>query len=346
LTVGVRYGDNVYRFDTDSSAVLFINCVKRQLGRYTGRAATISLWIEVYKVFHEILSVVDSLTVRQVFYQLVSRSAIPKTEEGYKKVVRNIRDMRRGNWLPYSWIADNTRWARRPNTFKDVSQFLDEQSRIYRKAIWEDQKKNIEIWCEKDALAGVISDVTYPWDVPLYVTRGYPSDTLAYNAVNHYRDSEKPVKIYYFGDWDPSGKDISRNLEEKLRGFAREMRVDLFFERVAVLDWQIREWGLPTRPTKKSDSRSKNFVGESVELDAIPPAHLQELVKKVIRENIDPAVYDRTVKIEQVERANLEQITGIFKKWDLGSLSGETFVQNLAAIVDDMGHDCEKEVAP
>jgi len=314
--IGVSYRHYQYEVSSNNDAVQFINQIRKVNGKNNLQDDTAELWVNIFKVFTEVRQVVPSITLRQLFYQLVSKNAIPKTEAGYKKVMRQLRAMRREKFIPYSWVADNTRWVRRAASYTDLRSFLDEQSRIYRKSIWNSQDNFIEIWCEKDALAGVISDVTYSWDVPLYVTRGYSSDTLAYNAVNHYQDENKPVKIYYFGDWDPSGKDISRDLEEKTQYFADDLGVRVQFERCALLPQQIQMWDLPTRPTKKTDSRSKNFSGDSVELDAIPPKQLQEIIEGIIVSNVDPKIYKRTLEIEKVERENLEQL---IQKLDLGS---------------------------
>jgi len=305
-----------YTAPNSDNAIQFINEMRKGNGKNKLQQKTAKLWVEIFRVFTEVRRVVPSVTLRQLFYQLVSRNSIPKTEAGYKKTMRQLRSMRREKFIPYPWVADNTRWVRRPASYTDLKSFLDEQARVYRKSVWNTQNNFIEIWCEKDALAGVISDVTYSWDVPLYVTRGYSSDTLAYNAVNHYQDGSKPVKIYYFGDWDPSGKDISRDLEDKIQYFADDLGVKAQFERCAVLPEQIQEWNLPTRPTKKTDSRSKNFTGNSVELDAIPPKKLQEIIEGIIVNNIDSEIYKRTVEIEKVERENLDVL---IKKLDLGS---------------------------
>jgi hypothetical protein len=284
-------------------AIDFFNQGRASKDKPKLRADTAALWIDISRVFTDIRGQgISTITLRQLYYQLVSRGSIKKTEAEYKRTMRQLRDMRRGGFIPYEWVADNTRWMRRPNTHHDLLAFCDYQSVIYRKAIWDSQPRNIEIWCEKDALAGVIYTITSKWDVPLYVVRGYSSDTLAFNAMNQYSNSDKPLSIYYFGDWDPSGKDVSRDLESKLQFFADDMDVDFSFERVAVLPDQIGEWSLPTRPTKMSDPRSKTFTGESVELDAIPPRHLQQIVNAVITQNIDHDLYERTLKAEKLER--------------------------------------------
>jgi hypothetical protein len=244
-------------------------------------------------------------TVRQIFYQLVSSGAIPKTEADYKNtVVRLLGIMRRQGKLPFSWIADNTRWMRKPQTYSSLEQALDNTIATYRRALWDQQDSYVEVWLEKDALAGVLYDVTAEWDVPLMVTRGYPSLSYLHTAAEALSAEDRPCHIYYFGDHDPSGVHIPKKIEADLHTFAPD--AELHFERVAVTLEQIEKWNLPTRPTKHTDTRAKNFLGESVEVDAIPPARLRELCRQCIEQHINQAALDRTQRVEQAERDTLQ----------------------------------------
>jgi hypothetical protein len=256
----------------------------------------------------EIISVVQTdgpVTVRQVFYQLVTRGIIDKTEAQYKQTVcRLLVAMRREGAISYHDIADNTRWQRKPNTHRSLHQFLEESQRFYRRDLWDSQDAYVEIWLEKEALAGVLYDVTAEWDVPLMVTRGYPSLSFLHSAGEAISETDKPVFLYYFGDHDPSGQDISRTVERELRAFAP--RAEITFERVAVTADQIIEMDLPTRPTKTSDSRSKNFEGESVEVDAIPPKTLKRLCQDSIEWHIDTDALEAMRTVEAAERKTLQ----------------------------------------
>jgi hypothetical protein len=264
--------------------------------------------LEVIKeAIYQVVEENQPMTVRQVFYQLVSGGIIPKTEASYKNiVVRLLGIMRRQGELPFSWIADNTRWMRKPNTFSSLEQALDSTIETYRRALWDQQDSYVEIWLEKDALAGVLYDVTAEWDVPLMVTRGYPSLSYLHTAAEALQEEDRPCFIYYFGDHDPSGVHIPQKIEADLRTFAPE--AELHFERVAVTLEQIEQWNLATRPTKKTDARAKSFFGESVEVDAIPPALLRDLCRHSIEQHIDQRVLDRTQLIEQAERDTLQTI--------------------------------------
>jgi len=243
-------------------------------------------------------------TIRQVYYQAVSAGLIDKTEAAYKGIVcRLLADMRREGRIPYGWLADNTRWQRKLDTYSGLDVYLEITARSYRKAKWHDQDVYVEVWSEKDAISGVLSDVTDEWDVPLMVSRGFASLSFLHSAGETIAEIGKPTFLYYFGDHDPSGVHIDRSIEKHLRTFAPD--ADITFKRVAVTEAQIEEYDLPTRPTKKTDSRSKTFSGESVEVDAIPPATLREIAGKCITSHLDMDVLKRTVAIERAERATL-----------------------------------------
>jgi len=183
---------------------------------------------------------------------------------------------------------------------------LRDSWKYYRKSIWHDQSDYVEIWMEKDALAGILYPTTSKWDVPLMVTRGYSSLSFLYESAEYINSLEKPTYIYCLGDYDPSGVDISLNIEKSLRRYAPG--AEIYFERIAVTPDQISEWNLPTRPTKKTDSRSKNFKGESVELDAIPAKKLRELISECIEKHINSEILDRTMMAEHAEKQTLENI--------------------------------------
>ena len=153
---------------------------------------------------------------------------------------------------------------------------------------------------EKDALAGVLYPVTARYDVPLMVTRGYPSLSFLHGAAEGILDADKPTFLYYLGDHDPSGVHIPQKIEVDLREMAAG--AEIHFERIAVNIDQIAAWNLPTRPTKKTDSRSKTFKGGSVEVDAISSADLRVLVEEAITQHIDQEVLNTTMVAERSER--------------------------------------------
>ena len=181
----------------------------------------------------DMLSGDNPQTVRQVFYALTVRGLIKKAEIEYQQtVIRLLVDMRESGEVPFDWIADNTRWMRKPSTFVGLDAALDNFSKAYRRDLWEAMPVYAEVWCEKDALAGVIMKETEPYDVPLMVARGYASISFLHSAAEVIQAKDKPAYIYHLGDLDPSGQDAARDIEAKLRRYAPE--AEIHFERIAV----------------------------------------------------------------------------------------------------------------
>lgn len=243
------------------------------------------------------------MTVRQVFYQATVRGTVEKSEAGYTKVQTDLVQMRRAGVLPYSWLADNTRWQHKPNSFGSIQSALEETARFYRKDLWTDADAYVEIWLEKDALAGVVCPVTEMYDVALMVTRGYASFSFLYAAAENIAEVGRPAFIYHLGDFDPSGVNAGEKIEQTLMELAPA--AEIHFERIAVTRAQISRWKLPTRPTKKTNSRAKNFGDISVELDAIEPERLRRLVEKAINKHLPAWKLHLLQATEECERALL-----------------------------------------
>ncbi len=261
-----------------------------------------------------LLDIIDAgkpMTVRQVFYQATVRAIVEKAESGYAKVQTDLVKLRRDGTLPYDWLADNTRWQRKPRTFDSVEQALQDTAALYRKSLWVDADCYVEVWLEKDALSGGIYPITELFDVPLMVARGYASLSFLYSAAEYINTLSVPVFIYHLGDFDPSGVNAGEKIEQTLRELASD--ADITFERLAVTPKQIRRWNLPTRPTKKSDTRAKGFGKISVELDAIDPNRLRELVQRAIERHLPPQQYGVLKAAEESEqkliRALVDQVT-------------------------------------
>lgn len=284
--------------------------VRRYRSRATKPRRTRDQVAGIRHFIHEALRADQPMTCRQVFYRLVNKGAIFKTEGEYKQtVLRLLKSMRKSHEIPFSWIVDNTRWMRKPTTFSSYQQMLKHTAETYRRAVWDSQQAYCEIWLEKDALSGVLYEETSAWDVPLMVCKGYPSISFLASAaeeIQNQAEQGKETFLYYFGDHDPSGVHISRKVEEDLREFAPD--ASIHFERVAVTPEQIEEYQLPTRPTKKTDSRSKKFVGESVEVDAISPSELRRIARECITQHIDQRAYDSLMVAEESERKALLRI--------------------------------------
>jgi len=265
----------------------------------------------IQKAILEIFAELEpSLTVRQIYYSLTVKGVIQKTEAGYRQTCYQLAKMRKTGIIPYGWIADNTRWNIKPNTYQNLEVALATWQSEYRRDIWVDQPDHVEIWVEKDALAGVISPITEEYDVPLFVSRGYSSMTFLYEAAEAIKKLGKPTYIYHFGDFDPSGVDAAYKIRDGLKRHG----ADIHFERMAVTPDQITSLKLPTRETKKKDPRSKSWGDKpSVELDAIPAPILRDLVRKCIESHLDKTSLGLTKHLEELEIKLLEKFTKNFE---------------------------------
>lgn len=248
------------------------------------------------------------VTVRQAYYLVASRGDVEKTSGGYGRVQRQILQMRREGVLPYGWIADNTRWRIQPDTYDGLGDFFERSRRFYRQDLWIRSPDYVEIWCEKDSIAGVLSSVTDEYAVPLLPARGYSSETFAYEAAEHMRESGKDCYVYYAGDLDPSGWDASRDLEQRLTGFFP----GVVFKRLAVQPEDMAS--LQTRPTKKSDTRTKRFFREfgrdmpSAELEAMHPDELRRRVRQAIESHVDNGELEALRREEKAARETLDSL--------------------------------------
>lgn len=253
------------------------------------------------------------VTLRGVFYRVVSAGAVEKTELGYRQVGRMLLKLRRQGIIGYDDITDGTRFLRQLQTWDDVDQMLANARVSYRRALWNDQAAYVMVFTEKDAISGAIMPVINEWDVTLGVLRGYSSESFAWQAAGNIRWAQnrgKAVYVYQLGDHDPSGVSAWESFTGRLTDFLGLDDRDVYFERLAVLPWQIQAWSLPTRPTKAKDPRAPGFDGESVEVDAIPAQQLRDIVREAIEQHIDQRALEITLAAEQSERDVLTEMMG------------------------------------
>jgi hypothetical protein len=263
-------------------------------------------------------------TVRQVFYQMIVRGLVGKTEQEYDGTVcRLLGEMREDDVIPFEWVADNTRWKRRPVTYTGLSHALWSMASCYRRNLWDNAEDYVEIWVEKDALAGVLVEETDPLDVPLMVAKGYTSKSYAFGAAQDIAAEMERLKrifIYHLGDSDPSGEDAARDVEAKLRRYTQKLRVgeevEIHFKRIAVLDEHIERWNLPLRPNKPGDRRTAKFRRQagSVELDAIPAHELRKIVRDAIEPHVDHDLHAALRRMQDGEQKYLKQWPELFRQ--------------------------------
>lgn len=244
------------------------------------------------------------LTLRQLYYQFVSRNILPNTVQSYKNLGTVINDARLAGMIDWDRIVDRTRRLRTLSHWDDPSHIVDACAKQFNTDRWAGQEYRPEVWIEKDALVGVFERICQELDVPLFSCRGYTSQSemwvAAQRMLGYRRNKQTPV-VFHFGDHDPSGKDMSRDIQDRIELFTRR---ELKFERLALNMSQVEQYEPPPNPAKITDSRANTYIaefgGESWELDALEPSVLTALVRDAITGVVDQGIMD--IANEQQER--------------------------------------------
>jgi hypothetical protein len=232
------------------------------------------------------------LTLRQLYYQLVSANVIPNEEKAYKSIGALVSKARLAGLMDWDAIEDRVRQPRRASEWRSIQSLVDSALYAFRLPRLKGQPTYVEVWVEKDALAGVLSPLTDKYHLVLMVNRGYSSQSAMYESADRIIKNVDEygcdsAVILYLGDLDPSGEDMVRDLQDRLVMFGAPVVV----QKVALNMDQVTRYNLPPNPAKLSDSRSGKFVDkfgtQSWELDAIPPQELQRIVTGAIEDNLD-----------------------------------------------------------
>jgi len=291
--------------------------VRPTLMNYLPRTGKGFLEREFYNEFRQLLyDIVEEqqpMTVRQVFYRAVVKGYVEKTEQGYGFIQRDLVQMRWDGKLPFEWIIDTSRNTRGEQGWNEsVEKFMKgmfkEIPHRYFRDLLADHEWSIQVWLEKEALAGVVWPMCEEWDVPLYCARGYASLTFLHEAAQSLELKDRPARIFHFGDYDPSGQDAIATVQRDLRALApRTAAHGLEFEIVAVIPEQIAELGLPTRPTKRSDTRAASFGDESVELDAIEPNVLRQMDTDALQSQFTDGAREENSRLQEEAREEIRR---------------------------------------
>lgn len=255
------------------------------------------------------------MTLRQLYYQLVSADEIPNNQKEYDRLGSVVNDARLAGLIDWEYIVDRTRNVRSLSHWKQPSDILDAVAEQYLIDKWKEQPYRPEVWIEKDALAGVFERVCNELDVPMFSCRGYTSQSEMYVASQrfsrHARNRQTPY-ILHFGDHDPSGMDMTRDIGDRLGIFG----VDLEVNRLALNFDQIASYQPPPNPCKVTDSRAKAYIREfgheSWELDALEPDVLAALVRGQIESLMDEDAWAEAVEREDEQKVILQSISERF----------------------------------
>lgn len=252
------------------------------------------------------------LTLRQLYYQFVARDLIPNNQKEYDNLGNIINDARLAGLIDWNAIVDRTRNVRKNSHWESPGAIVEACSEQYQIDKWESQEHRVEVWIEKDALVGVIESVCRTLDVPFFSCRGYTSQsemwTAAQRLIEWERQDYTPV-IIHLGDHDPSGLDMSRDIEDRLSLFCRN---PIEVRRIALNRAQIRKYNPPPNPAKLTDCRAKSYVaehgGSSWELDALDPKVITGLITREIASLRDDDKFDDRLALEGEHREQLKKV--------------------------------------
>lgn len=285
------------------------------------------------------------LTLRQLYYQFVSRDIIENTEQSYKRLGSIINDARLAGLIDWDMIVDRTRHLRSVPHWPHAQSIVQSAANSMRIDKWQNQATRFEVFVEKDALAGVVQPICTELDVAYFPCRGYSSVTELWNAGrrirSYMRDNNQNVVVLHLGDHDPSGIDMTRDLEERLRLFIFEGNDDsdgddrwvynreFEVRRIALNYDQIEDYNPPPNPAKMSDSRFDNYMAEygdeSWELDALEPRVIANLIRSEVMADRDEDEWQEKVTEENQHR---ELLALAARHW-FGANGTRQFLENL-----------------
>lgn len=250
------------------------------------------------------------LTLRQAYYQLVARGYIPNNERSYKNVGNLINDGRIAGLIDWDSITDRTRNLRNRSHWTNPSEVIASARYSYHLDMWENQPNYVEVWVEKDALVDIVGQACYPIDTPYFSCRGYTSQSEMWTAAQRFlRQSNREQRIIiHLGDHDPSGIDMTRDIQDRLNMFG----ADVFVKRVALTMDQIEEYSPPPNPAKITDSRAAGYIerfgNESWELDALEPQMLTQLIQGEVTAYRDDDLFQSVSARERREKNELRML--------------------------------------
>jgi hypothetical protein len=244
------------------------------------------------------------LTLRQLYYQLVTHNALPNIERSYKNLSTLVSDARLAGLMNWDAIEDRVRQPRRQSEFSNLEELIKVAIQSYRLPRWEGQDYYCELWVEKDALAGVLAPLASEFHVTLMVNRGYSSQSAMFESAERFNEADGRMPIlFYLGDHDPSGEDMVRDIEDRLKMFGV---VDIQVKKVALTMEQVEYYNPLPNPAKKSDPRASAYInkhgGSSWEIDALPPEILSGLVREAFKSIIDEEEMNLVKEEEETDK--------------------------------------------
>lgn len=272
----------------------------------------------------EILREINPATVRAVCYRLFTAGLIPNmSKNSTNRVGVQLVWARENGLLPWEWIVDETREAERVNLWSSTAAIIDAAVRSYRRDNWQDQPHRVEVWSEKGTVRGTLAPVLSRYGVTFRAMHGYSSATALYDIARESTREDKPLTVFYVGDYDPSGLHMSEvDIPNRIGRYDGSGT----FQRIALTGHDVGPGTtLPhfDADTKTGDSRHKWFVSRygdrCWELDALSPVTLRQRVENAITGMIDADTWGRALV---VEKAEVEAMHIYSERWKR-SISGQ-----------------------
>lgn len=252
------------------------------------------------------------LSLRQLYYQLVAANHIPNSEKSYKNIGSLVSDARLAGLIDWDMIEDRGRTLSTNPHWLNPRQFMESVAPQFKIDRWEDQENHVEVMVEKQALEGVLEPICRELDIGFSANKGYSSSSAMYKAGRRMLEKigdGKTCHVIYLGDHDPSGIDMTRDVEDRLKLFGEAQDDEIVMHRVALNMDQIKELRPPENPAKLTDSRASDYVAKygssSWELDAIEPRELATLVRNQVFDLRDPDKWDAACERQNSMRDEL-----------------------------------------
>ncbi len=289
------------------------------------RGSSLEIIEQANRIIKEYAAQKYNLTLRQLYYQFVARGLIDEnTQKQYKRIGSIINDARLAGLISWTAIEDKTRNLERLGTWKTPADRIRSAANNFLMDLWENQPCYIEVWIEKDALMGVIEGICDRLRVPYFACRGNVSQSEQWAAGMRFADKidrGQQVHIFYLGDHDPTGTDISRDNDDRLNMFINKHvesgRFDL--HRIALNLDQVKKYKPPPNFAKESDSRFEKYVRQfgtekCWELDALEPKIISQLIEDNVLMYRDDDIYNEAVKKENEARKYTKKIADEVEK--------------------------------
>lgn len=260
------------------------------------------------------------LTLRQLYYQFVARGLLPNKQSEYKRLGSIVNDARLAGLMDWDMIEDRTRNLEDLPRWDNPQSLIEAASYQYRSDIWATQEVRPEVWIEKEALVGVVEPVCQELRVPYFACRGYSSQSEQWRSGRRFRAqiaAGQRVLILHLGDHDPSGLDMTRDNDDRLRMFAKAYDGVFEVRRLALNMDQVEQYNPPPNPAKATDSRFAGYIAEygdeSWELDALEP----QVISDLIRQNIEGVInYEEWNQIVEEEESARTVMKNVANRWD------------------------------